>query len=300
VGKPERFDAQKIVVPPYLVDTADTRESLTRYYAEYEVLDQQMGDLMKTLEATGQAENTIVIFTSEQGGQWPGCKWTNWEEGLHTGMMIRWPGHIKPGKRTDALVQYADILPTLVDAAGGDVSAAKFDGSSFLGVLEGKTQTHRKFVYAMHNNLPEGPPYPIRSVHDGRHHYIRNLLPEALYVEKHVMGSTIKNAEMGTAKQTPYWLSWIWNMETDPHAVAMVTRYMRRPPEQLYDVAQDPFEMTNLAQDTQLAGIKAQLSAELDRWMQEQGDPGAVLDTPEVHKKNRANSDVGPKGKKKK
>jgi N-sulfoglucosamine sulfohydrolase len=298
VGDPSHFDPKKLVLAPYLVDTPETRESLARYFAEYEVMDQQIGEILKTLEENGQTGGTLVLYTSEQGGQWPGCKWTNWEEGLHTALIARWPGRIQPGAQTDALVQYADILPTLMEAAGGKPAAATFDGSSFLSVLEGRAQAHRKFAYAMHNNLPEGPPFPIRSVHNGRFHYIRNLTPDAIYVEKHVMGSAAANAEMGVAKQTPYWLSWIWNMEPDPHAEAMVTRYMRRPPEQLYDTQADPFEMTNLANDPRNAGVKAELSAELDRWMREQGDPGASLDTRELQRANKKNADAAPSRRK--
>jgi len=82
----------------------------------------------------------------------------------------------------------------------------------------------------MHDNIPEGPPtHPVLT--DGRFRYIRNLSPEALYIEKHVMGSTTHN---------PYWLSWMWASETDPHAYAMVRRYMRRPAEELYDTEADP------------------------------------------------------------
>ncbi len=283
VGDPSHFDSSKFVLPPYLIDTPETREALARYYAEFEVMDQQLGDILETLRATGQQDETLVLFTSEQGGQWPGCKWTNWEEGLHTALVARWPGRIQPGTQTEALVQYADVLPTLVAAAGAKPSPNDFDGMSFMRVLLGRSQKHRDYAYAMHNNLPEGPPYPIRAVHDGRFHYIRNLCPDRLYVEKHVMG---KN-EHGR-----YWLSWMWKMESDPHAVDMVTRYMRRPKEHLYDTVADPMEMHNLADDPHLAEIKTRLSAELDRWMKEQGDPGAELDTkarqhPNPTRKNR-------------
>lgn len=271
VGHPEHFNAAKLVLPPYLVDTPQTRQALTHYYAEIEVMDQQLGDILKSLDQSGQAGRTLVLFTSEQGGQWPGCKWTNWEEGLHTALIARWPGQVRPGGETDALVQYADILPTLLDAAGGNPEAAHFDGTSFLPVLLGRAKQHRKYVFAMHNNLPEGPPYPIRSISDGRFHYLRNLAPEALYIQKFIMGTRGAN---------PYWPSWVWHAETDPHALAMVSRYMRRPAEQLYDCQGDPFEMTNLAVAPQYARTKAELSAELDRWMQQQGDPGAELDTP--------------------
>ncbi len=108
VGDWQHFKPAKFVLPPYLVDTPETRRSLARYYAEYEALDKQLGDVLETLKETGQVDKTLTLFTSEQGGQWPGCKWTNWEEGLHTALVVRWPGHVEPGSRTDALVQYAE------------------------------------------------------------------------------------------------------------------------------------------------------------------------------------------------
>jgi uncharacterized sulfatase len=269
VGDWQHFKPAKFVLPPYIVDTPATRQALARYYAEYEALDKQLGDVLKTLEETGKANKTLTLFTSEQGGQWPGAKWTNWEEGLHTALIVRWPDHIKPGSQTEALIQYADVLPTLIDAAGGDSAAGKFDGSSFLSVLKGQTNAHRKYAYAMHNNIPEGPPYPIRSIHDGHYHYIRNLTPETLYIEKHVMASP----------DGPYWQSWVWRTAETERAMRLVTRYMRRPAEQFYDVEKDPFEMTNLANDSKYSAEKAALSAELDRWLHAQGDPGASIDT---------------------
>ena len=60
-------------------------------------------------------KNTLVLFSSEQGSQFPGCKWTTWNTGLHTALIARWPDKIEEGKRTEALVQYADVLPTLVE-----------------------------------------------------------------------------------------------------------------------------------------------------------------------------------------
>ncbi len=277
VGNPEHFDPKKLKLAPYMVDTPETRRAYARYLAEYEVMDQQLGDILKTVDETGQAGQTLVFLTSEQGGQWPGCKWTVWEEGLHTAMLARWPGRIPPGSSTDALVQYADVLPTLVEIAGGDPSKGGFDGTSFLPVLLGKTKAHRKYVYAMHNNLPEGAPYPIRSVSDGRFRYIRNLTPEALYFNGWVMASG----------HGPYWSSWVWNTQADPHARAMVTRYMLRPAEELYDILADPSEMNNLAADPKSAATKAGLASELDAWMRAQKDPGAEVDTEQKVKENR-------------
>ena len=270
VGDPSHFDRKKLELPPHLVDTPQTREDFAKYLAEIEVLDQQVGDVLDTLGQTGQTNSTMVVFTSEQGAQFPGCKWTNWDLGLHTGFIVRWPGKVDPGGRTDALIQYADLLPTLLDATGEDPQSKDFDGSSFLAVLLGQRTEHRQYTYAMHNNVPEGPPYPIRSVRDRHFRYIRNLTPEATYIEKHVMG---------VGEHNPYWSTWVFATAADPHAYAMVHRYMHRPAEELYCTSEDPFEQNNLAADPQRAEVKARLSAELDRWMQQQKDPGVALDT---------------------
>ncbi|MCK4960421.1 MAG: heparan N-sulfatase, partial [Planctomycetes bacterium] len=131
---------------------------------------------------------------------------------------------------------------------------------------------HRQFAYSMHNNIPEGPPYPIRSVTDGKWHYIRNLTPDAIYIEKHLMGQN---------QWHQYWPTWVVESTFNPRTNMLVNRYMHRPPEQLYRVDKDSFEMTNLAADPEYANEKRRLSAQLDRWMAQQGDPGADIDTEE-------------------
>ena len=273
VGDPSHFDPDKLDLPGYVADTKEMRKQYTMYLAEMEVLDQQVGLLMELLEKTGKKDNTIVLFTSEQGSQMPGCKWTNWNTGVHTGFIVVWPGKIKSGQRTDAMIQYEDVLPTLIDAAGGTYKPGTFQGKSFLPVLLNKQSAHREYAYFMHNNNPEGPPYPIRSVSDGKYHYIRNLKPENLYIEKHLM-----------AKMSPneYWLSWVFQSPDNPRTYDLLMRYMKRPPEELYRLDTDPEELSNLINDQELADVKKRLSDELDTWMREQGDPGGVIDTKEV------------------
>jgi len=273
MGDPSQYPPDRLKLPPYLADTPRTRQDYSRYLAEISYMDSQVGDLLRVLDESGLANDTLVLFTSEQGGQWPGCKWTNWDLGVHTALIARWPGRIKPGRRTDALVQYADVLPTLMDAAGGEVGAGQFDGRSFLPVLLGRTDRHRRYVYGIHNNVPEGPPYPIRSVFDGRYRYIRNLLPDEIYIEKHLMGISGDGS-----LNNPYWATWLWHAASDKHTYLLVRRYVRRPAEELYDTASDPYELRNLAGDPNYREAKVRLRAELDRWLAEQHDPGAALD----------------------
>lgn len=273
MGDPGRYPEDRIELPPNIADTATTRNAFSRYLAEITYMDSQVGDILQVIEETGHTDDTLVLFTSEQGSQFPGCKWTNWDTGLHTALIARWPGRVAAGQRTDALVQYADVVPTLLAAAGGTLPEA-VDGSSFLPVLVGEKQTHRAFTYGVHNNLPEGPAYPIRTVFDGRHRYIRNLAPDEIYIEKHLMGWD------GSGRlNNPYWATWVREAWNDRRTYELVKRYQHRPAEHLYETSEDPYELQNLAGDARLEPVRARLAAELDRWMKSQRDPGVAEDT---------------------
>jgi N-sulfoglucosamine sulfohydrolase len=277
MGDPSQYAPDELKLPPNIADTARTRADFSRYLAEITYMDGQVGDVLELLGATGHADDTLVIFTSEQGSQFPGCKWTNWDTGLHTALVARWPGQIAAGGRTEAMVQWVDVLPTFLDVAGAEPVGPSLDGTSFLPVLLGQAGSHRRYTYGVHNNIPEGPAYPIRTVSDGRYRYIRNLTPDEIYIEKHLMGT-----EGDGALNNPYWATWLWDSWTNPHTYRLVRRYMHRPAEQLYRTSEDPYELTDLAGDPKLAALKARLSAELDRWLTEQGDPGAPQDTDEA------------------
>lgn len=277
VGDPSHFNPKEIKLPPHMADTEDTREDFCKYLAEIEVLDKHVGKVLALLEKSGVADNTIVIFTSEQGAQMPGVKWTNWDVGVHTGFVMKWPNKIKQGQRTDALIQYCDVLPTLLDIVSKD-NKETFDGKSFLKVLNNKTDKHRDFVYFMHNNIPEGPSYPIRAVSNGTYTYIRNLAPENIYIEKHVMG---------TLRWHKYWPSWVYEADTNEQANFLLNRYQKRPKEELYHLPTDPENFKNLIGKKELRKIKKQLSEKLDLWMEKQQDPGATLDQQEYQEASK-------------
>lgn len=275
MGDASAYPPAKLKLPSYLADTPLTRQQYSSYLAEITYMDSQVGELLKLLDESNLSENTLVLFTSEQGAQFPGCKWTNWDNGLHTSLIARWPGKIPANMRTRAIVQYADVLPTLLDLAGQKPNPEQFDGTSFSRVLFGESDQHRTHAFGMHNNFPEGPPYPIRSISNGEWRYIRNLLPESLYIEKHLMGRNEHN---------PYWQSWVFSSFDRPRHKFLIDRFMKRPPEELYHTAVDPFEMTNLVKDPAHAGIKERLSLALNKQLEDQGDPGPSLDTQKAHK----------------
>ncbi|MHC4444085.1 MAG: sulfatase family protein [Planctomycetota bacterium] len=262
------YPAETLKLPPHWVDTPEQRMAYRNYLAEISELDKQVGDIMRLLGEEKLEEKTLFIFASEQGGQFPGSKWTLWDAGIRFGLIARWPGRIKAGTRTQALLQYEDILPTLIDLAGGERPGG-IDGRSFVEVLWGKRDKHRDYAFGVHTNTPEGPPYPIRCIRDQRYKLIVNLLPENTYKEKHLTEQD---------KYT-YWKSWVAKAAGgDKYADWAVKRFQHRPAVEFYDLKKDPYEVNNLADEVAYAGVIKKMRTELEGWMKLQGDTGADTD----------------------
>jgi len=270
VGDPSEFDADKLKLPPHWVDTKLIRTQFTRYLAEVRRLDNQVGDVVNLLKETGQDKNTIVIFLGEQGPQFPGGKWTLWDNGQKSSMIVKWPGTVKPRTETEAIVQYEDITPTLVAIAGG-TTPKNLDGKSFLEVINGKRNQHRNYAYGIHNNIPEGPAYPIRSIRDGKYKLILNLTPEKDYYIKYMM----KPEDKGSAYTT-----WMKKAETDKEARFLAHRISKRPAVEFYDIQKDPYELNNLSDKVEYQATMNKMNITLKEWMKQQGDMGIEMDVP--------------------
>ncbi len=267
-GDPTEFDADKLVLPPHWVDTKEVREFFTRYLAEVRRLDNQVGDIMKMLKETGQDKNTIVVFLGEQGPQFPGGKWTLWDNGQKSSMIVKWPGKVQPNSSTEAIVQYEDVTPTLVSIAGGKPIAG-LDGKSFLPVLQGTTDKHRDYAFGIHNNIPEGEAYPIRDIRDNRYKLVLNLLPDNEYYIKYMMNP---------ARKDLYWNGWIELAQTSALAKELTDRISKRPAVEFYDLVADPYELHNLAANPSYKNKVDQYTTKLHGWMKQQGDKGAAED----------------------
>ncbi|WP_207534604.1 sulfatase family protein [Desertivirga arenae] len=268
VGDPLEFDPSKLKLPAHWADTKFTREEFCKYLAEVRRLDNQVGDVINLLKEKGQDKNTIVIFLGEQGPQFPGGKWSLYDNGVKSSMIVKWPGVTRPGTENSAIVQYEDITPTLVDIAGGKPIAG-LDGKSFLSVIKGKALEHRQSAYLIYNNIPEGPSYPIRAIRDKKFKLINNLTAEKPYYIKYMMN---------TANKQLVWTSWVEKSKTEVLAKKLTSRIANRPAVEFYDLIKDPEELNNLAEEAEYKTLITNYQHKLDEWMRQQGDKGAMLD----------------------
>lgn len=256
-GNRSRFDATKIGVPGHLVDTPDTRAALVAYYAEITHFDGQLGFLLETLDEAGLNHDTIVIYASEQGAALPFAKWTLYDAGVRSALIVRWPPEIAAGATSGAMIEYVDVVPTLLAASGGEEIG--LDGLSFLDVLRAEHDSHREYVFGIQTTrgIIHGPDYPIRSIRSRRHKLILNL------ASQNTFASTITHAPRDAVFE-----SW-WDANPE-----RARAYGERPAVEFYDLEADPWERRNIAEDPAHAERIAGMRRVLDEWMKSVGDQG--------------------------
>lgn len=264
-GDASKYDPENLTVPPYLVDTPVLREALSRYYAEITYMDGQVGAVLQQLKDLNLEQNTVVVWLSEQGSQLPFGKWTCYDTGIHAAAVLRWPGTVQPDTESDALISYVDVVPTFVELAGGaapDATPNGPDGKSFAPLLRGETDRHNDVVFSV--NTTRGiyhgsEAFGIRSATDGRWLYIRNLHS----------GNDFQNM---VTYRDPVFAS--WKATESDFARSRVNSYVRRAPEEFYDLSSDPWCLSNLATGSFHPSEMAKLSTQMDIWMKQQGDFG--------------------------
>ncbi|MDR0395583.1 MAG: sulfatase-like hydrolase/transferase [Tannerella sp.] len=263
-GDRSLFDAKKLTLPPTLVDTEETRNKYVNYLAEINQLDNDVGKIDALIEKYGLTDHTVFIFTGEHGHSFPFAKWTCYDAGLQTAFIVRWKGVVKPKRETNAICEYVDVTPTIIDIAGGE-QPEDLDGKSFLPVITGKTGKFKDATYAIQTSrgIIAGPDYyGIRSVRDAGYRYILNLTPDRAF------------RCTSTRENNAVWVSWLEKAKTDDFAQRQVQHYCQRPGEELYDVVKDPFQMNNLADNPKLAKVIQSMRKKLEQWMMQQGDAG--------------------------
>ena len=258
------YDPAKVDLPPRSVDTPESRAARTRYYTDVTSLDARLGACLESLRRHGYADNTLFVYAADHGAQWPFAKWNLYEAGTRVPLVVRWPGKVEPGQASDALVSLVDLLPTFVEAAGGE-APKNIDGRSLRPLVQGKIDSHREAIFTTHTGDGRMNRSPMRAVCTPRYKYILNLHPERKY-ETHITRGVARDGR-------DYWESWLAAAGQDPQAARQVAAYEHRPREEFYDLEANPQEMLSDA-DRVPDDIKKNLRAQLRAWRSRQGDSG--------------------------
>jgi N-sulfoglucosamine sulfohydrolase len=273
-GKAAGLSADAVTVPAYLPDSPEVRGDILDYYAAVQEFDRELGDVLKRLDASGRANNTFVIVTSDNGWPFPRCKANLYDGGMRMPLAVRWPARGLRGVRSDDPVSHLDIAPTIFAAVGLPPSPDHV-GRTRIGRLIGeKFQPGGEVYYERerHANVRQGDlSYPSRAVRTSKFLYIRNLRPDRWPggdPERYFAVGRFGDCDPGPAKD------YIIEHRDD----AKVKRFFelafaKRPAEELYDVTTDPYQLVNVASRPELADVKSDLRGTLDEWMKRTNDP---------------------------
>ncbi|MFI4875227.1 MAG: sulfatase [Blastopirellula sp. JB062] len=269
--------------PPFLPDAEAVRDDLLDYCREIQWADQQLGAMLKQLQAIGELENTIVIVTSDNGMPFPRAKANNYEYGIHMPLALAWPARIAAGQTVNEPVSLTDLAPTMLAAAGvkPPSDAPPMVGRNLLPRLTGSQTKLTGGVYSSRerhsssrwNNLT----YPQRSLRTEEYLLIRNFRPQRWpagapqkFDQPGVLGPPHGGYHDIDASPTLAWM--IDNRDAPEVAPLFQAATERRPEIELFHVKSDPGCLKNLASDPKAASIRQAMQQELNAYLAETGD----------------------------
>ena len=235
--------AETISLPDYLPDCDEARMDMAVFCKRIEKADHHMGRILDALDATGLAEDTLVIFTTDHGAGIPRSKATLYDQGIKTTLIMRWPGIIKPGSRYCELLSNIDLFPTIADFINIEIPLAP-QGRSFKTLLTDEAYFPRDEIFA---EMSMGR--FLRAIRTPRYKYIFNFTPG---VPMGVEGGAIARYGAEIIEQH--------------FAVPL-------PEEELFDLETDPPELNNLAYNEDFKALRQGLHDRLFDWLQKTDDP---------------------------
>ncbi|MXZ87018.1 MAG: sulfatase-like hydrolase/transferase [Acidimicrobiia bacterium] len=254
------IDLDRIEVPPYFPDTPKVRKSLARVYAAIEHNDRLLGDLLSELDEDGLSDSTAVFVWTDHGPLPRGKRWP-YDSGIHSPLIVRWPGMIEQGTVSDNLVSTMDLGPTVLSICGVEVPR-HMHGHPFLGP---EAHGGRDYVFVSRDRYDEMYDM-VRASRDQRFKYIRHYDPAKPYM----MWNSFRNNHPIMQEM---WRLYAAGELEGPPAQAMADR---RPAEELYDTEADPHEIENLAGDPAHRDVLERHRAALEQWQRDVGDLGMV------------------------
>ena len=250
--------AEDVIVPPFLMDTLETREDLASYYDEITRFDFHIGQVVEELKSQGELENTLIFVLADNGRPFPRAKTRLHDSGMKTALVAHWPKGIRDPGTSSSLVSVIDLAPTIIEAVGGKVGPT-FQGLSLSPIFKDHSAAPRRYAFSEHN----WHDYEAlgRSIRAKGFLYLVNDRPEAAWQGPADSVRSDSHKDLVAAEKTG-----VLNAAQKDVFLAP------RPKVELYDVAKDPHQLKNLAGDPEHSKIQKQLAKLLGQWRKETGD----------------------------
>jgi arylsulfatase A-like enzyme len=273
-GLPKKpISAEDVRPLPWVgVDSPRLREFTANYYNCLRRLDDGIGMLLEELNSSGHADNTLVVYIGDHGAQFSRGKCSVYEAGLRIPMIVRWPGNQLAGTVRTELASTLDLVPTFLTAAGIEVPE-NLPGHRLQPLLKNgpAPQSWRQHIVGFTAGAAPGIFYLQQSIRDEHYKLISNPLAESdtttsLFAQAYLKQYNSHFAAGCTADE----------IATAPASIQKAyDRFLNPPRHELYDLASDPYEFTNLADSSEHAEIKARLIAAFNQWQRDTADPFA-------------------------
>lgn len=255
------FEPEEVVIPGFLPDLPEVRLEIAEYYNSVRRCDDTVGRLLDVLDEAGVAENTLVMFLSDNGMAFPFAKTNCYLNSTRTPWLARWPAVIRAG-RVDAahFISGIDYLPTALDAIGAPIPEG-VNGASRLPVLRGETQAGCERVFTQFHQTSGRRNYPMRCVQDARFGYIFNPWSDG---EREFRNESQNGRSWQAMKEAE---------ANDPQLAARNHLFAYRVLEEFYDFENDPNALNNLIGDPDYADEIQRMRNALADWMVAVDDP---------------------------
>lgn len=267
------YDTKDVNVPDFLSDIPEVRQEVAEYYQAIDRMDQGIGMLLDVLEKSGETDSTLVIFLSDNGPPFVNSKTTLYDAGIRLPMLIRCPGQT-PGSRNPNLISYTDILPTLLDwthhadLPDPNPAGCKRLGRSLLPALTtSKISPHFNAVYGSHTFHETSSYYPTRYLRTHEWKYHRNIAWQLPFPLAGDLYSALSFEGMRNQQPPPVKIGG-----------RLLTDYIHRPPEMLFDIQNDACELRDLSQVEGFRGVLAELRRRLEDWQRSTADQWLLRD----------------------
>ena len=254
----QTVNPNEVSVPPYLPDNKDTRETIARHYSNVELMDAQVGEIIKQLKEDGLYDKTIIFFYSDHGGPLPRQKREILDSGLKVPLLVK--GINGERGENNALVSFVDLAPTILSLAG--VKLPKYmEGKAFIGEFKSDDRT---YVYGSSDRFDEFTDR-IRSVRDKRFLYLKNYHPELP-----------KYKDVGYRKNIPMMAKFLELNKENKLTEQQQIWFQTKTSEELYDCKNDPYNLINLAENKEYASTLTRMRNALVDFQKDKTDYGAI------------------------